>query len=183
MSYLITCSKAKVIPNRINPSSLQNLSYPQLIEIRQTLINQYQLQKNTVLNWDRCLPAWQLYSGPGARLYPRVTNFNWTNPNTDIKILSALFGWIKHTDLIPFYDLKMDEQLRINNNLISVNKYWRLNVNLNQEIFIDPNDIDLLSIVYRKAINNAGNPVAIVPNVIWNDIWGVHKGEWLNEQL
>lgn len=183
MSYLITCSGSKVEPIVINPSTLNNLSFPTLNPIRTILVNEYQNQKLTILDWDRCLPAWQLYSGPGARLYPRVTNANWTNPNTDVKILSALFGWIKHTDLIPFYDLKMDEQLIINNNLISVNRYWLFNANLNQNIFIEPNDIDLLSIVYRKALNNAGNPVAIVPNVIWNDNYGVHKGSWLNEQL
>lgn len=183
MSYLITCSGAKITPNQINPSTLNNLSFPQLNPFRQILINEYQIQKGAVLNWSRCLPAWQLYSGVGARLYPRVSINNWTNPNADIKILSALFGWIKHTDLIPHYDLKIDDKIIVNKNLILVNNYWRNNVNLNQNIFINPNDIDLLSIVYRKALNHAGNPVAKSPNVIWKDKHGYYKGVWLNTQL
>jgi cytoplasmic iron level regulating protein YaaA (DUF328/UPF0246 family) len=178
MSYLITCSKAKVIPNRINPSSLQNLSYPQLNEIRQTLINQYQMQKNTVLNWDRCLPAWQLYSGPGARLYPRVTNVNWTKPNTDVTILSALFGLIKHTDLIPYYDLQMKSKIGKNNKCVY--RIWNEFQVLHN--YISNDDIDLLSDDYRKAINNKAQLNAIQPNVIFSDR-GVQKGRWLNEKL
>jgi cytoplasmic iron level regulating protein YaaA (DUF328/UPF0246 family) len=183
MSYLITCSKAKVKPSQTNPSSLNNLSFPQLNFNRQLLINCYQIQKQTILDWNKCLPAWQLYSGTGGRIYPRVNNNNWTNLNTDVKILSALFGWIKHTDLIPYYDLKIDEKIIINNQLIPVNNYWRNNINLNQDAFINPNDIDLLSTVYRKALNRTGNSVAITPNVNWNDKHGYHKGVWLNSEL
>jgi cytoplasmic iron level regulating protein YaaA (DUF328/UPF0246 family) len=177
MSYLITCSGSKVKPNQINSSSLNNLSYPQLNQTRKNLINQYQAQRGN-LDWKMCMPAWQLYSGTRAKLYPRVSNIKWTNPNTDVTILSALFGLIKHTDLIPYYDLAMTDKI----NFINVYDYWRNNFDLN--IFINPLiDIDLLTNKYRKAFNADENPVANVPNIIWNDRYGVHKGQWLNEQL
>jgi cytoplasmic iron level regulating protein YaaA (DUF328/UPF0246 family) len=70
-----------------------------------------------------CLPAWQLYSGVGARLYPRINNVNWTNTKTDVKILSALFGLIKHTDLIPYYDLAMTDKIFLGNYKINVFDY------------------------------------------------------------
>lgn len=182
MSYLITCSGSKVKPNQINASTLNNLSFPQLNPTRQLLIEEYQIQKETVLDWNRCLPAWKLYSGTRARLYPKVDSRNWTKKNTDVKILSALFGWIKHTDLIPCYNLAMTDKIIIGNNQINVFDYWRYNINLNN--FINPLiDIDLLSKKYRKALNIDENPVAIMPNVLWNDNYGVHKGIWLNEQL
>lgn len=177
MSYLITCSGSKVKPSQINSSSLNNLSYPQLNTTRKRLINEYQAQRGN-LDWNMCMPAWQLYTGPRARLYPKVNDVNWTNPNTDVTILSALFGLIKHTDLIPYYDLAMTDKI----NLINVYDYWRNNVDLN--IFINPLvDIDLLSNKYRKAFNADENPVANEPDVIWNDNYGVHKGIWLNDQL
>ena len=181
MSYLITCSASKFEPNQINPSSLNSLTYPQLNPTRQILINEYQVQKGN-LDWNMCLPAWQLYSGTRAKLYRKVSNIKWTNPNTDVTILSALFGLIKHTDLIPYYDLAMTDNIIIGNNLINVFDYWRINFDLN--IFINPLvDIDLLSNKYRKAFNADENPVANVPNIIWNDRYGVHKGLWLNGQL
>jgi cytoplasmic iron level regulating protein YaaA (DUF328/UPF0246 family) len=98
-----------------------------------------------------------------------------------VKILSALFGWINHTDKIPFYDLKMTNTININNTWMSVWRYWRdtnhLNGLVNQNL-----DIDLLSLNYRKAINGNGQNVAILPNVHFND-YGVQKGNWLNNQL
>lgn len=181
MSYLITCSGSKVEPNKINPSNLKNLSYCQLNLTREKLINEYQKHKYN-LDWNKCLPAWQLYSGKRAKLYPKVVVNNWLKPDADIKILSALFGWINHTDLIPWYNLAMTDKININNNQINVFNYWRNNINLND--FINPIiDIDLLSSKYRKAINIGENPVAIIPEVSWNDNYGVHKGVWLNEKL
>ncbi len=181
MSYLITCSGSKVEPNQINPSILNNLSYPQLNPTRQILINEYQGQRGN-LDWNMCMPAWQLYTGSRARLYPKVDDANWTKPNTDVKILSALFGWINHTDLIPWYNLAMTDKINIVNNQTHVYDYWRNNINLNN--FINPLlDIDLLSKKYRRALNLAENPVAIEPDLIWNDNYGVHKGVWLNTEL
>lgn len=181
MSYIITCSGSKVEPNQFNASTLYNLSHPELNDTRQILINKYQEQKVN-LDWNMCLPAWQLYSGVRARLYSQINNVNWTNPQADVKILSALFGLIKHTDLIPYYDLAMTDKISVANNQINVFDYWRINTNLN--IFIQPQvDIDLLSKKYRKAFNINENPIAILPNVIWNDRYGHHKGVWLNEQL
>lgn len=181
MSYLITCSGSKVEPNKINPSTLNNLSFSQLNPTREKLINEYQKQKGN-LDWNSCLPAWQLYSGKRAKLYSKVNDNNWLKPDADIKILSALFGWINHTDLIPWYNLAMSDKVNINNNQIYVFNYWRNNINLND--FINPMiDIDLLSNKYRKSLNIGGNPIAKTPDVLWNDKYGAHKGIWLNEEL
>jgi cytoplasmic iron level regulating protein YaaA (DUF328/UPF0246 family) len=181
MSYLITCSNSKIEPNKINPSTLKNLSFSQLNSTRETLIKEYQKQKGK-LDWNKCLPAWQLYSGKRAKLYPKVDVNNWSKPDANIKILSALFGWINHTDLIPWYNLAMTDKVNINNNQINVFNYWRNNINLSD--FINPIvDIDLLSNKYRKALNVSENPVALIPNVSWIDKYGVHKGIWLNKEL
>jgi cytoplasmic iron level regulating protein YaaA (DUF328/UPF0246 family) len=181
MSYLITCSGSKVEPIEINPSTLGNLSHGELNPIRERLIIEYENQ-NVNLDWNKCLPAWRLYSGNRAKLYRQVNDYNWTNPDTNIKILSALFGWINHTDLIPCYNLKMEDKVNINNFQLYVYEYWRNNINLNN--FINPLiDIDLLSNKYRKALNIGGKPVAIIPDVAWNDGYGFHKGIWLNNNL
>jgi len=167
MTFIIPCSRTKNNPiNNLEsqPSNLQNLSFDEhLNEIRHNLIQ----EENVDLDWNYCLPAWKLYAG---RLYVPVAEENWMQ-NVDIKIVSALFGIIRHTDLIPIYDLEMNNHLHF---------FWR-NVNLN--MFIDENnDIDLLSANYRKAFNNLGNPIAIIPQV-WNDRYGTHRGNWLNNQL
>lgn len=181
MSYLITCSGSKKLPFELNPSNLNNLTFNELNPIRNLLINEYQIQKNLVLDWNMCLPAWQLYSGNRAKLYPRIENIKWLNQANDVKILSALFGWINHTDLIPWYNLKMNERININGVNILVYKYWLNNINLNE--YTNLNDIDLLSKNYRKAINLNGTAVAQEPIVVWNDNYGVHKGRWLNNEL
>ena len=175
MAYLITCSGSKQKPTIINPSSIENLSFnEELLEVRKQMIQ----ISNISLDWNRTLPAWQLYKGKRSKLYPKVSDYNWVNPKSDIRILSALFGWINHTDLIPYYDLAMTDKI----NGCFVWKMWSNFNLLNNNIDTD-NNVDLLSISYRKAINNNGNFVAQVPNINWRDKYGCHKGEWLNEQL
>jgi cytoplasmic iron level regulating protein YaaA (DUF328/UPF0246 family) len=173
MSYLITCSGSKNCPEAI-ASSLNNLSYPELNEYRIKII---ELAKKE-LDWNRTLPAWKLYSGNYSRLYPQVTEQNWTKPNTDVKILSAIFGWIKHTDRIPYYDLQMKSKIGKNNKCVY--RIWNEFQVLHN--YISNVDIDLLSDDYRKAINNKAQLNAIQPNVIFTDR-GVQKGRWLNEKL
>ena len=108
MTYLITCAGSKRQPIN-NPSSLEELSFHQeLGAARKKLIA---LNSHIQLNWDFTLPAWQLYSGNKSRIYPRITEANWTKDCIDIRILSALFGWIKHTDLVTDYDLKMSDNI------------------------------------------------------------------------
>lgn len=171
MAYLITCSGSKQKPTIINPSSIENLSFNnELLEARRQMIQLY----NQNLEWNKCLPACQLYNG---RLYSRVSSHNWLKSNADIMILSALFGWIKHTDLIPHYNLAMDNRI----NGVYVWRQW-YNLNVLPRIF-ENTDIDLLSGKYRKAINLNGNYVSQHPNINWRDKYGFQKGEWLNEKL
>lgn len=178
MSYLITCSGSKVTPTAVNPSALENLSFHnELGEARANLIN----LTNKQLDWNRTLPAWQLYSGTYSRLYPPVQHANWLKNGVRIKILSALFGWIEHTDLLPTYNLKMDDRALVAGNNMLIHKYW-FNTNLLGQ-YVDENDIDLLSVNYRKAITNNANPLALLPeNVVFTDR-GVQKGIWLNNRL
>jgi len=175
MAYLITCAGSKRQPIN-NPSSLQELSFHnELGDTRKKLIA---LNPHIQLNWELTLPAWQLYSGPRSRLYPPITVANWTKNCIDIKILSALFGWIKYTDLVPYYDLKMSENIPQTRQKIF--QYWHNQNLLNQ--FVNQNDIDLLSGDYRKAVHGNTNPISIIPNTQFTD-YGVQKGIWLNNQL
>lgn len=175
MTYLITCAGSKRQPIVHNPSNLQALSFnEELNNARLELL----ILTNIQLNWDFTLPAWQLYSGNRSRIYPQITLANWTKDCIDIRILSALFGWIKHTDLLPYYDLRMSDKIAQTNQRIF--QYWHNQNLLNQ--LVHQNDIDLLSGDYRKAVHGNTNPVATIPNAQFND-YGVQKGIWLNNQL
>lgn len=172
-TYLITCSNSKESPEH-NPSRIENLSYPELLQYRLEIIR----VSGIIMDWEKTMPAWKLYSNPRSNLYRHVDDINWLKPCVNINILSALFGWIKHTDLIPTYNLKMDD--KINNTRVKVNRLW-LNFEVLQN-YIRPNDIDLLSKDYRKAINIGGNRVTQnVPGPFAGR--GDKKGIWLNGQL
>ncbi len=173
MSYLITCAGSKKNPTN-TPSALINLSFPQLNPVRISLIG----STGIILDWSKTLPAWELYSGRRSKLYPQVSSLKWQNTSHDIMILSALFGWIKHTDRIPYYDLKMTDQ--IISLKIPVWKFWLQNGKLNG--LVGDTDIDLLSENYRKAITSGGIICASKPNVNFTD-YGIQKGRWLALQL
>ena len=177
MIYLITCAGSKKTPENHNPSTLQKLSFNNsLYDARVNLINATQIE----LNWNLTLPAWQLYSGNRSKIYPQVALENWKKDCVDIRILSALFGWIKHTDLVPSYDLKMDDKIEMMNNM-TIHNYWN-NQNLLNNL-IDEDNIDLLSGSYRKAIHGVTNPVATPPENVHFTDYGVQKGVWLNQEL
>lgn len=176
MAFLITCCKSKNNPVVLNKSSLSKLSFDSILgEARNELLK---LNPHIKLNWDYTLPAWQLYSGTRSKIYPQITYANWIKDCAEIKILSALFGWVKHTDLLPIYDLRMSDKMTSSNQAIY--KYWQ-NRNLLAQI-VNETDIDLLSGDYRKAIHGTAKPVSIIPNAYFND-YGVQKGIWLNNQL
>jgi len=175
LAYLITCAGSKRTPVHLNPSTIEDLSFNDLLfDSRERLIALRGIQ----LDWTKTLPAWQLYSGPRSKTYPPVSITNWNKPCADIRILSALFGWIKYTDRIPYYDLMMEDTIASTKQ--KVNKYW-FNQNLLDQV-ISEADIDLLSKVYRKAINWRGVISAIEPAEHFTDR-GVQKGIWLNNQL
>lgn len=95
MAFLISCAGSKNQPKIHNPSDLQSLSFnDELYQARQELL----LLTNIQLDWNRTLPAWQLYSGNRSKIYPRITETNWTKNCIDVQILSALFGanWTKN---------------------------------------------------------------------------------------
>ena len=106
MAYLITCSGSKKTPDNEQVGSLEELfCHKSLGDHRQNLINQSEIQ----LDWTKTLPAYDLYSGRRSKIYKHVSIQNWEKDCVDILILSALFGWIRHTDLIPEYDLSMNQ--------------------------------------------------------------------------
>lgn len=175
MAYLITCAGSKVIPLEINPSELSLLSFNEtLSEARKEIIKITGVQ----LNWKYTLPAWKLYSGTRSKLYPQIEQKNWTKQCVEIEILSALFGWIKHTDNIPIYNLRMSDRRGIKNQQV-----WRIWYDMHiLDQFVHPGDIDLLSYDYRRAIHGNVKPVSVIPNVIFND-YGIKKGKWLSNEL
>jgi cytoplasmic iron level regulating protein YaaA (DUF328/UPF0246 family) len=117
-----------------------------------------------------------LYTG---KVFAQINPENWRKPKTDIVIVSALFGLIKHYELIPDYNLIMTDKINDTKEIIST--FWR---NKNIVNLINPNeDIDLLFNKYRMAFNVNGNSIGVTPNINWNDKYGSHKGRWLNEQL
>lgn len=176
MTFLISCSGSKRQPTHLNPSKIETLSYSQTLnDARLELLE----LTNTRLDWDYTLPAWKLYSGTYNKLYRQVTDANWQKPNTDIIIVSALFGLLKHYDLIPIYNVSITDKIPGINK--SISSYWQ-KYNLNQNIN-NNNVIDLLFAKYRKAFNKKGDRIGEIPNVPWKDNYGTHKGKWLNQQL
>lgn len=172
MAYIISCSDAKKCPlnHSISQiSTIENLSFnSELLNLRLKLIE----NQNIILNWNYCLPAWQLYSG---NLYSQVEEFNWRKTKTNVLIVSALFGIIKHTDLIPSYNLFMTDGKN------GIASFWRENIELNKFINLN-NDVDLLFQNYRKAFNKKGE--RITQYNIQNFIGRRHnQGKWLNNQL
>ena len=178
MAYLIACSAAKEQPTQIRPSNLQSLYMSdQLTEARARLIR----LKGISLDWERTLPAWQLYRR--GVLFRQVAPGNWLRGQTDVKILSTLFGWVRHTDLLPYYTLKMDDKFQLEpGDYIFVQKYWRDLGILRQGV--DPHkDVDLLFDKCRIAIHGNKGYVALPPNETFKDNYGTGKGRWLNQQL
>jgi len=171
VTFLITCAGSKIEPVEYRPSNLLNLYLGrELFEARETI----QMKAKILLNWEKCLPAYALYSGKHSQIYSQIDELNFLNINSDVLILSALFGWIKPTDLIPYYDLRMSDKIDHNE---PVWKVWKKLAILHK--YINEEDIDLLSKDYRKAIVN--NP-ATVPDVVFEG-YGIQKGRWLNKQL
>jgi cytoplasmic iron level regulating protein YaaA (DUF328/UPF0246 family) len=175
MAYLITCAGSKRKELSGIQSSIEAISFhKELIKSREKLIIAIGLQ----LDWQNCLPAWKLYSGTYSKLYPKISAENWIKACADVKILSALFGWISPCDLVPYYDVKMTDAMRNNE---KVSQFWHSSGVL--KAFVHSDDIDLLSGSYRKAVSGNSNPIAITPKIIFKDKYGSHKGIWLNEQL
>lgn len=175
MAYFISCSGEKtcVAREHTKVSNLESLTgFSDLYKARLELINLLDLK----LNWDQTLPAYKLYNG---RVFKKISSENWTKKDTNIIIVSALFGLIKHDEHIPDYNLIMTDKIPGTNELIST--FWK-DKNLEQYVSKD-NDIDLLFSKYRKAFNKKGDNIGVIPNVTWRDKYGSHKGEWLNEQL
>ncbi len=175
MSYLITCSGSKKTPP-INIGNIENLYRHDLLGIhRQSLIN----QSGILLDWNKTLPAYELYSGSRSKIYKKITQHNWHKKGANILILSALFGWIRHTDLIPIYDLKMDQKK--GNMQVPTYLYWR-RLDVLPE-FINNQDIDLLSKNYKLSLNKNGIIGAASPQGFTYNDRGDCVGYWLENEL
>ena len=175
MTFIISCSgdKACVSREKNQKSSIKELLvFPSLLQARTELIEKLGIK----LNWSETMPAYELYTG---RLYKKVQQENWKKQKTDVIIVSALFGLLQHDELIPYYNVVMTDKIPGSDEIIST--YW-LKHNLNQYI-TNKTIVDLLFSQYRKAFNKKGDNIGEIPNVLWRDKYGTHKGEWLNEQL
>ena len=117
--YLIPCSKRKNHEGDLI-SSVYNLSFNQTLgNCRETLIRLYE-RKYGPLNWKNCLPAYERYTGI---IYSEEVRLSLSLNNNQVLIVSALFGVIRPSDLIPDYNLKMDEFL----NGIMISNFWKNN--------------------------------------------------------
>jgi cytoplasmic iron level regulating protein YaaA (DUF328/UPF0246 family) len=176
MAYLITCSGSKKKPMVSNLGKLEDLFRHDLLgEHRINLIN----QTGESIDWDKTLPAYELYCGSYSKIYNKISSNNWIKNGADILILSALFGWIRHTDLIPYYDVRMDKKKGRMKKPPYL--YWRgLDV---LPRMINNNDIDLLSENYKKAIHKKGLISAITPQGFQYSDRGDCVGYWLEKEL
>lgn len=174
MAYLITCSGSKIKPTHIRQGNINSLFGDDVLrKYRNELI----INSGIHLDWSRTLPAYELYSGSHSKIYSKITKANWTKPCVEIKILSALFGWIRHTDLIPYYDLKIDKKIGDLKRAPYI--FWRdSGVLINM---IDVNDVDLLSDTYKKAFDGVFSSQR-PHNFVFTD-WGDCVGKWLETEL
>lgn len=175
MAYFISCSGAKACLGRVatESSSISNLKvFAGLNDARIELIKLLSID----LDWSKTLPAYKLYTG---KVYNQISIQNWEKERTDVNIVSALFGIVKHNEYLPDYNVIMSERIPGTRDMVS--DFWR-SQNLNQFVN-NESDVDLLFSKYRKAFNPNGLNIGIIPNVIWKDKYGSHKGRWLNEQL
>ena len=176
MTYLITCSSSKKNPTLTQCGNIDNLFGDEVLgEYRLELIEQSRIN----LDWSKTLPAYELYSGPMSKIYSKVSHPNWLKPCVEIKILSALFGWIRHTDRIPYYDLKIDEKK--GRMLKPAYIFWRDENVLNR--FCNSNDIDLLSNTYKKAFKKDKIIIATRPKGFSYKDRGDRVGYWLENEL
>ncbi len=174
--FLIGCSKSKYAPVIQRQGDISNLTFHN--ELGDLRLNLLRLNPQIQLDWNYTLPAWELYSGPKSRLYSRILCDNWQKEGTEVYILSALFGWIRHTDILPMYDLAMGDG--IPNYYKKVSNFWLESGSLD---LVPDDSIDLLSKVYRRALNCASGPIRNQAIQTWHDNYGFHKGEWLNKEL
>ena len=172
--YLITCCKEKNSGGNLISSHL-NLSFNEtLVECRKKLISIYE-NIHGPLNWNQCMPAIDRYEG--RTLYSSEVKNVIKNNSSKVLILSALFGILKPNDLIPNYNLKMNDI--INGSFLY--NFWRekceecekciLNTvliqnNLNQNIKY----INLLSKNYQYAFcgftNDSIPSLNYIPNLV-----------------
>lgn len=194
--YLITCCKEKDSNGVIN-SSVFNLSFNELLgNCRKELIAHYE-QTYGQLNWNKCMTAIDRYKG--RTLYSEEVKNAIQKRNSKVLIVSALFGIIKPNDLIPNYNLKMDDKI----NGIYVFDFWREKLEmcekciLNSVLISNKNDenkiyINLLSKVYQKAFygftDNGIPALDFIPNLIYPPVkeevdFNNKMGHWKRDYL
>lgn len=171
--YLIGCSKEKELGGS-QSSSLENLSFNDLLySCRRTLVSLYE-ETHEQLDWKKCMPAYERYTG--RTLYSADVKAVISNNPNQVFIVSALFGLIRPSDLIPYYDLKMTDAI----GGIFVNSFWRnqhencskciLNNVLNTIKGDNDQFVNLLSIPYQNAFCGFknGNKVQLnyIPDLI-----------------
>jgi cytoplasmic iron level regulating protein YaaA (DUF328/UPF0246 family) len=149
MTYLIPCSSSKQEPVDNVRGSLDDLFMNEELYL---LRNELIAHSGIPLDWSKTLPAFQLYTGPKSVIYNRVTQENWLKKGADTLILSALFGWVRHTDRLPYYDLKMHGRQNLP---WSPYIFWRDNVDLRALISGHQPCVNLLSNNYRRALRHA----------------------------
>lgn len=143
-----------------------HVSFPELSEERQKLREQYcdpskehlrkKLEKverirHGELLEDKCMPAYKRYSG---KMYGPIQEETWSEWGRDnILIFSALFGLIKSTDFIPWYDLSINDA--INGQIVA--GFWKNSKVLQEliESYCDDEEVVFAGFSgYKKAFKN-----------------------------
>lgn len=74
------------------------------------------------------MPAYERYTELGSRLYQRISHSSWNKlketPHLDVVIISALYGLVRYSEPIQFYDLNMDKS-KIDGQKLKT--WWRKN--------------------------------------------------------
>jgi len=173
-TYLMTCSRNKMPKGNLH-STVSNLSFNNLLgRYRKRLITEYENIYGP-LNWYECMPAIDRYDGP--LLYTESVKNAIKNNSSQVLIISALFGIVKPSDLIPNYNLIMTDTL----NKLRINNFWRtcqkestkgiLNeVLISNKLNSDITYVSLLSKPYQMAFDGFTQtgkiPSEFVPNLI-----------------
>ena len=161
MIVLLPPSEGKTAPANGSPLDLEALSFPELNPQRERLLRAVtklkgkrglaalglsagqagELERNAQLLDAPCAPAWQVYSGV---LYERLQLA--TVPRERVLIASALWGFVRADDPIPYYRLSMGAKLPRIPNLAA---WWR--PHLKRVMPADGLFVDMRSAAYSAA--------------------------------
>lgn len=185
---LMPCSGRKIQTG----TSTQLLSFLQFDAVRQKIVTLYtdpnkkhqrktnkgviRITSNT-LNPNVCTSAKDRYTG---LMYKQISAPSWLRGKDNVLILSALFGFIKPDDQIPWYDLSMNDTI----NDIKISTIWKKSGVLNQ--FINQNQIaglDFVAAGFSSYSNSFAKFASLGIDMVVGNDRGTEVGSWIDNNL